>query len=258
MSWWWWWGAGWPGNSCPGAWRSLEILLPVFTPFLRSSAASPYSCCSDDHSSVSPLYGKRNLLHMSLKICKQFQLAHAGDIRDTGFIPGLGRPPGEGHGNALQYFCLESPHRQRSLEGYSSRVTKSWTQLKRLSTHAQGFGHLIPGLSSHSLGSARGGCNTMSIASACCCDVLYQVIAVLPARKHSSSIYGAKEVISLVLMSGRHQRYPVRFLGIGAASCCSVAQSELWLPFQKLSHDWLFATPWTVAPQAPVSMGFPR
>ena len=165
------WGGG-LGNSCPGAWRSLEILLPVFTPFLRSSAASPYSCCSDDHSSVSPLYGKRNLLHMSLKICKKCQLANAGNIRDTGSIPGLGRPPGEGHGNALQYFCLESPYRQRSLEGYSSRVTKSWTQLKRLSTHAQRFGHLIPGLSSHSLGSARGGCNTMSIASACCCDVL--------------------------------------------------------------------------------------
>ena len=34
--------------------------------------------------------------------------ANAGDIRDTGSIPGWGRAPGEGHGNPLQYFCLEN------------------------------------------------------------------------------------------------------------------------------------------------------
>ena len=35
-------------------------------------------------------------------------------------IPGLGRSPGEGHSNPLQYSCLENPHEQRSLVGYSS------------------------------------------------------------------------------------------------------------------------------------------
>ena len=35
--------------------------------------------------------------------------ANAGDIRDTSSIPGLERPPGEGHGNPLQCSCLESP-----------------------------------------------------------------------------------------------------------------------------------------------------
>ena len=34
--------------------------------------------------------------------------AHAGDIRDTGLIPGLGRFPGEGNGNILQYSGLEN------------------------------------------------------------------------------------------------------------------------------------------------------
>ena len=34
-------------------------------------------------------------------------------------IPGLGRSCGGGHGNPLQYFCLENPHGQRSLVGYS-------------------------------------------------------------------------------------------------------------------------------------------
>ena len=35
--------------------------------------------------------------------------ASAGDIRDKGSIPGLGRFPGGGHGNLLQYSCLENP-----------------------------------------------------------------------------------------------------------------------------------------------------
>ena len=38
---------------------------------------------------------------------------------DQGLIPGLGRSPGEGNGNPLKYSCLENPHGQRSLAGYS-------------------------------------------------------------------------------------------------------------------------------------------
>ena len=44
---------------------------------------------------------------------------NAGDIKDRSLIPGLGRSPGGGHGNQFQYFCLENPHGQRSLEGFS-------------------------------------------------------------------------------------------------------------------------------------------
>ena len=39
---------------------------------------------------------------------------------DPGLIPGSGRSPEEGNGNPLQYSCLENPHGQRSLVGYSS------------------------------------------------------------------------------------------------------------------------------------------
>ena len=35
--------------------------------------------------------------------------ANAGDARDVGSIPGLGRSPGEGNGNPLQYSCLGNP-----------------------------------------------------------------------------------------------------------------------------------------------------
>ena len=44
---------------------------------------------------------------------------NARDIRDMGSIPGLRRSPGGGHGNPLHYSCLENPHGQRSLAGYS-------------------------------------------------------------------------------------------------------------------------------------------
>ena len=45
---------------------------------------------------------------------------NAGDVRDAGLISGLGRLPGGGHDNPLQGSCLENPHGQRSLAGYSS------------------------------------------------------------------------------------------------------------------------------------------
>ena len=63
-------------------------------------------------------------------------LANAGDIRDTGSIPGLGRSTGGGHGNPLQYCCLENPMDRGAWWAMFHRVTKSWTQLKRLSMHA--------------------------------------------------------------------------------------------------------------------------
>ena len=59
---------------------------------------------------------------------------NAGDL---GSIPGLGRFPGEEHGNPLQYSCLENLHEQRSLAGYSPwghkesdtlRMTKNGTE----------------------------------------------------------------------------------------------------------------------------------
>ena len=49
-------------------------------------------------------------------------------------IPGLGRFPGGGHGNLLQYSCLENPHGQRSLVGYSPWGRKESDTTERLST----------------------------------------------------------------------------------------------------------------------------
>ena len=49
------------------------------------------------------------------------------NVGDLDSIPGLGRSLGGGHGNPLQYSCLENPHGQRSLAGYGlQRVRHNW------------------------------------------------------------------------------------------------------------------------------------
>ena len=53
---------------------------------------------------------------------------------DPGLIPGLGRSPRGGHGSPLQYSCLENPHGQRSLVGYSSWSRKKSDTAECLST----------------------------------------------------------------------------------------------------------------------------
>ena len=50
--------------------------------------------------------------------------ANSGDIRDARLIPELARSPGGGHGNSLQYSCLENPHKQSSLVGYNLQGLK--------------------------------------------------------------------------------------------------------------------------------------
>ena len=51
--------------------------------------------------------------------------ANVEDIRDVGLIPELGRSPGGGHGNPLQYSCLENPMDRGAQWATVHRVTKS-------------------------------------------------------------------------------------------------------------------------------------
>ena len=46
------------------------------------------------------------------------------NVGDLGSIPGSGRSPGGGNGNPPQYSCLENPHGQKSLVGYSPKGCK--------------------------------------------------------------------------------------------------------------------------------------
>ena len=54
---------------------------------------------------------------------------------ELGWIPGLGRAPGGGHGNQLQYPSQENPQGQRNLAGYSPWGRKESDTTKQLSTH---------------------------------------------------------------------------------------------------------------------------
>ena len=56
--------------------------------------------------------------------------ANAGDIRDVASTPGLGRLPGEGHGNPLQYSCLENPMDRGAWWATVHGVTMNQTRLK--------------------------------------------------------------------------------------------------------------------------------
>ena len=47
---------------------------------------------------------------------------------DSGSIPGLGRSPGEGNGNPLQYSCLGNPMDRRAWRATVHGVTKSWAR----------------------------------------------------------------------------------------------------------------------------------
>ena len=52
-------------------------------------------------------------------------LAYAGDAGDVGLIPGLGRSPGEGNRNLLQYSCLENPMDRGAWQDTLHEVAKS-------------------------------------------------------------------------------------------------------------------------------------
>ena len=78
---------------------------------------------------------------MLKKVVKQVALvknppASAGDARDMGLISGLGRCPGVGNGNALQYSCLENPTDRGAWWATVHGVAKSLTLLKQLSMHS--------------------------------------------------------------------------------------------------------------------------
>ena len=72
--------------------------------------------------------------------------ANAGDIKDAwdmGSISGSGKFPGGGQGNTVQYSCLENPHGQRSLAGYSPQGHRESDTTEWLSRQA-GIVSLLP------------------------------------------------------------------------------------------------------------------
>ena len=61
----------------------------------------------------------------------------AGDTRDAYSIPGSGRSSGGGHGNPLQYSCLENPMEREAWRATVHRLAKNWTRLSGLARQAR-------------------------------------------------------------------------------------------------------------------------
>ena len=66
------------------------------------------------------------ILHIPRSLVAKESAFNAGD---PSLIPGLGKSPGEGHGNPLQYSCLENPMDRGAWQAPVHGVAKSWTLL---------------------------------------------------------------------------------------------------------------------------------
>ena len=82
-------------------------------PHLIGGVSFPFAACWDQASQVAPVI--KNLS------------ANAGDAGDSSLIPGPERSPGGGHGNPLQYSCLENPRDREAWWATVCGVTKNWT-----------------------------------------------------------------------------------------------------------------------------------
>ena len=105
----------WQNNHLAGPWLG----------FPGGSAGKEITCNAEDSCSIP---GFRRSPGEGIRLPTPVFLAFPGGLDskesacNTGYqgsIPGLARSPGGGHGNPLQYSCLENPHGQRSLTGYS-------------------------------------------------------------------------------------------------------------------------------------------
>ena len=106
---------------------------------------NPLQCCEVISLQLIKINEKKNKVLSC--VLRDFQVAlvvknlsaNAGDLRDVGLILGSGRCPGGGHGNPLQYSCLENPMDRGAWLAMVLGFIKSQTWLKQLSTHVHGF-----------------------------------------------------------------------------------------------------------------------
>ena len=80
---------------------------------------------------------QQNIRASQVALIVKYPPANAGDIKEVGSIPGLGRSLEGGHVNPLQLSCLENPTNRGSWHATVHRVSKSQTRLKQLSTALQ-------------------------------------------------------------------------------------------------------------------------
>ena len=109
---------------------------PVFHSFITFQVCKLplHFVCLAPVPSLSPPFQIKSWTSQVVLVIKN-PAANAGHIRDTGSIPGLGRSPGGGQGNPLQYSSLENSMDREAWRATIHSVTNSQIQLKWLSTH---------------------------------------------------------------------------------------------------------------------------
>ena len=149
--------------------------------------------------------------------------ADAGDVRDTGFIPRLGRSPGVGSGNPLQYSCLENPMDRGTWRVWFidlQKVQHNWSNL------AQHITYLYKPAAAAAAKSLQS-CPTV-------CDPI-------DGSPPGSTVPGILQARTLEWVT---------------ISFSNAGKSKVKVPL--LSRVRLLETPWTAAHQPPLSMGFSR
>ena len=125
----------------------------------------------------------------------------AGDLDS---IPGLGRSPGGGHGNLLQYSCLENPHGQRSLAGCSPWGHKELDTTERLSAQHSAI-YWITGIMP---AVPRPGCHmpwnpgpliSLFIQSVYCLGVLAWILKSIPTANYRCLFWGFQNWVMLLV-----------------------------------------------------------
>ena len=108
-----------PGSSVHGIFQARILEWGAISFSRRSSWPRGWTW-------VSPTVGRRFTIWATSEVLTRQNISSCGgsdgqestcNMRDLGLIPGLRRSPGGGHGNPLQYSCLENSHGQRSLVG---------------------------------------------------------------------------------------------------------------------------------------------
>ena len=107
----------------------------VFLIVHEAEARKAKSFASSDALSDSQHCAKDKKYVLLISIGLPWWLRSAYNVEDLGSVPGLGRLPGGGHDNPLQYSCQENPQGQRSLVGCSPWGCKESDTTEQLSTH---------------------------------------------------------------------------------------------------------------------------
>ena len=167
-----------------------------------------------------------------------------------GLIPGLKRSPGGGNNNPFQYSCLENSMDREAWWATVHGVAQCQTWLKWLSTYMYINNTYYKKL-------------THMIVDAEMSQVL-QLASWIPRRAG-----GVRLVWEEISEIQDNQACKLQFKGrrkwmsqlnsqVGQVPSCVCVCVRSHAYSQALSHVWLFVTPWTVACQAPLSMGFSR